>query len=207
MCLSHVRTRYLSNLWHGAEFSRILENHLRTESVVKPKNVTFIYWWRTWSLGHIRVCLCVPDMCIHSIWPGRTDCSENCPWRHPCRVMPILSLALQNVALECSQTSPQIESLIKCKNTMHDVRPTAEHVPHLKGTPLTTCQGLIQCHFYSQNWQRCSAKSSQRQGFEIVWKTTQVHHNSYDNSTCFSNQSVFVFAYKRLCFSRCRIHI
>ena len=88
------------------------------------------------------------------------------------RVMPVLNVALQNVALECSRNSPQMESLVKCKNTMHDVRLTAERFPqlnteykestegginlvnshfqrmHLKGTPLMTLmtyQGVIEC--------------------------------------------------------------
>ena len=84
------------------------------------------------------------------------------------RVMPVLNLALQNIPLEHSQMSPQMESLIKYKNSMHDVHLTAERFPQLKtgykestglinlvnsrfqrmqlkGTPLMTYQGAIQC--------------------------------------------------------------
>jgi hypothetical protein len=102
-------------------------------------------------------------------------------WTHLAeRVMPVLNLALQNVALERSRMSPQMESLIKCKNTMHDVRLTAEHFSqlkteykeptegvihvtlvnsrfrrmHLKGTLLMTYQGVIECNvdsFFENN--------------------------------------------------------
>ena len=48
------------------------------------------------------------------------------------RVMPVLNLALQNVALERSKMSPQMESLMKSKHTMADVHSTAQHFPQMK---------------------------------------------------------------------------
>ena len=48
------------------------------------------------------------------------------------RVMPVLKLALQNVALERSKMSPQMESLMKSEHTMADVRSTAQRFPQMK---------------------------------------------------------------------------
>ncbi len=45
------------------------------------------------------------------------------------RVMPVLNLALQNVALERSRMTPQMESLMKSKDTISDVRSTALRFP------------------------------------------------------------------------------
>ena len=158
---------------HGAELGRILENHLCAEGVLKQK-MLLLYTDggpdHRVTYGSVQVsliCMFIQfdlDILIAvRTAPGNswTNLAET--------VMPVLNLALQNVALERSRMSPQMESLIKCKNTMHDVRLTAERFPQLeteykestegvinlinsrfrrmqlKGTPLTTYQGVTRC--------------------------------------------------------------
>lgn len=61
--------------------------------------------------------------------------------------MPVLNLALQNVALECSQISPQMESLIKSKNTVFNVRLTVQHFPQLKTESMEKVVNLVNTRF------------------------------------------------------------
>lgn len=59
------------------------------------------------------------------------------------RVMPVLNLALQNVALESSRMSAQVEALMKSKNTVSDVRSAARRHPQLKAEYKESMEAVI----------------------------------------------------------------
>ena len=116
----------LSPFRHSAELEHILKNHFCTADVLKEK-VLLMYTDggpdHRLTYGSVQVsllCLFLHfdlDMLI----AVRTALGNS--WTNPAeRVMPVLNLALQNVALERPQMSSPMESLKKSKSNMSEVR-------------------------------------------------------------------------------------
>ena len=88
------------------------------------------------------------------------------------RVMPVLNLALQNVALERSKMSSQMEFLIKSKSIIADVHSSAQHFPQLKTEYKESMEEVV--NLLNSRFRRMTLKGNQLTTYEGV-KENDVH--------------------------------
>ena len=81
-------------------------------------------------------------------------------------VMPVLNLAMQNVALEQPRMSPQMESWLKWKSTMAEVRSSSKHFPRLKVEYKASMEGVV--NLLSSRFRRITLKINGLMTYEHV---------------------------------------
>ena len=118
---------------HGAEFLRILEDHLYRQAELRGK-VLLLYTDggpdHRLTYGSVQISLLCLFLRLNLDMLIAVRTAPGNSWTNLAeRVMPVLNLALQNVALERSRMSPQMESLLKSKSTMAEVHSASKHFP------------------------------------------------------------------------------
>lgn len=113
----------------------VLENHICAEGILKKK-ILLLYTDggpdHRVTYGSVQVSLVCVFIQLNLDILIAVQTAPGNSWINLVESLPVLNLALQNVALKRSQMNPQMESLIKSKNTMADVRLTAVRFPWLK---------------------------------------------------------------------------